>query len=63
MVDEMNEVVEMKHDQWSVDWGKWDETLTMKLIIKHFAVFISSTVIKSIRVTSLDLRDTLLLFW
>ena len=35
MVGEMNEVdpglkeIKMKHDQWSVDWRKWDETWTL----------------------------------
>ena len=36
----MNEVdygrlkeIKMKHDKWSVDWRKWDETLTMKSIM------------------------------
>ena len=24
---------EIKHEQWSVDWRKWDETWTIKLII------------------------------
>ena len=38
-VDEMNEMdcglkeIKMKHDQWSVDWRKWDETWTMKSIM------------------------------
>ena len=37
--DEMNEMscglkeIKMKHDQWSVDWMKWDETWTMKSIM------------------------------
>ena len=25
---------EMKHEQWSVDWRKWDETWTMKCGVK-----------------------------
>ena len=38
---EMNEMdyklkeIKMKHDQWSVDWRKWDETWTMKCGLKE----------------------------
>ena len=41
MVDEMNEMdsllkeIKMKHDQWNVDWRKWDETWTMKCGMKE----------------------------
>ena len=41
IVDEMNEMdcglkeIKMKHDQWSVDWRKWDETWTMKCVLKE----------------------------
>ena len=39
IVDEMNEIdcglkaIKLKQDQWSIDWRKWDETWTMKLIV------------------------------
>ena len=41
MVDEMNEMdcglkeIKMKHDLWSVDWRKLDETWTMKCGLKE----------------------------
>ena len=41
MVGEMNEMdcglkeVKMKHDQWNMDWRKWDETWTIKCGLKE----------------------------
>ena len=41
MVGEMNEMdcglkeIKMKHDQWNMDWRKWDETWTIKCGLKE----------------------------
>ena len=41
MVDKMKEMncelkeIKMKHDQWGVGWRKWDETWTMKCVLKE----------------------------
>ena len=36
--------IKMKHDQWSVDWRKWNETLTMKCGLKEMRLNMNNEV-------------------
>ena len=55
MVDEINEIecglkeIKMKHDQWSVDWQKSDETWTMKCGLKEMIWDIMKCELKEMR--------------
>ena len=50
MVDKINEMdcglkeIKMKHDQWGVDWRKWDETWTMKCRLKEMRLNLNNEV-------------------
>ena len=36
--------IKMKHDQWSVDWRKWNETWTMKCELKEMRLNMNNEV-------------------
>ena len=56
--------IKMKHDHWGLDWRKWDETLTMKSIMKHPPIFVPSNLPileTSLKQFQLETRSNLIL--